>query len=237
MEREAELEERERDRLPFAALLEQGQQVAVVVDRLVERPLLPGAVGSPGQVGDRLVLVVGCMPVVGEQAHDLVEVVGVAALEPLRRPTVEGRARVTEQQPVGGLLDERMLEPVLGLRPAPLGADQVETLQLVQGVGHLAVQRHDALEQLEAEAAAERRRGRQHVVADGIEAVDAGDDHALDGLRDLDWDLVVEAPAAVLVDERTGVRQRAHELFEEEGVAFGLLENRGAELLGQRAAR
>ena len=46
VQRERELEERERDLLPLAARLEQRQQRAVVLDRLVERPLLARPVAA-----------------------------------------------------------------------------------------------------------------------------------------------------------------------------------------------
>ena len=69
---ERELEEDERDLLALAAPLEQRQQVAVVVDRLVERVLVPRLVAGPQQVVDGLLLVLGREPVVREQAEHLV---------------------------------------------------------------------------------------------------------------------------------------------------------------------
>ena len=69
VQRERELEQHQRHRLPLAAALQQRQQLAVVADRLVERVLLTRAVAGARQVVDRLVLVVGGQPVVGEHAE------------------------------------------------------------------------------------------------------------------------------------------------------------------------
>ena len=113
--------------LALAATLEQRQQVAVVRDRLVEGVLLSRPVARERQVADRLVLVLGAEPVVGEQ-----------------RPRPRARARPPcssshsaarrcrrsrssrDERAVRGLLDQRVLEPVLRLGPAAAFAQQVE---------------------------------------------------------------------------------------------------------------
>ena len=71
-------------------------------------------------------------------------------------------------------------------------------------------------------------------MARGREPVDAREDDALDGGRDLDRDVVVEAPLAVLRGERTDVDERAHELLEVERVPLGRFEHALLEIVGKR---
>ena len=89
VEGERELEEDERDLLPLAAALEQRQQVAVVLDRLVERVLLPCLVAGAQQVPGRLVLVLRPQPVMSEQAEHLGVAPRVPLLEPLCRAPMQ----------------------------------------------------------------------------------------------------------------------------------------------------
>ena len=81
MEGEGELEEHDRHLLPLAAAVEQRQQRAVMLDRLVERVVLAGAVARPAEVHHGLFLVLGGEPVVGEETERLFLVaLGPAAL-------------------------------------------------------------------------------------------------------------------------------------------------------------
>ena len=130
MERDRELQEDERDLPVGAAALEQREQRPVVPDRGVQRPFEAGAVAGPRQVEHRLVLRVPGERMVREQAEHLVAVLGVPLLEPAHRLAVELLAVGGEQRPVRGLLDQRVLEPVLGLGPAASLADQVDALEL-----------------------------------------------------------------------------------------------------------
>src|SRR5206468_1876921 len=83
-----------------------------------ERVLLASLVAGPGEVVDRLVLVLRREPVVGEQPEHLVRVVAVLALEPLGRLAVQLPAVLGEDHPVRGLLRQLVVEAVLRLRPA-----------------------------------------------------------------------------------------------------------------------
>ena len=71
VERERELEQDERDLLPLAPALEQRQQVAVVLDRLVEGVLEARLVARAQEVVRGLGLVPGREPVVREQAENV----------------------------------------------------------------------------------------------------------------------------------------------------------------------
>jgi len=152
VERDRELQEDERDLLVGAAALEQRKQRAVVADRRVERPFEAGAVAGARQVEDSLVLGVPGQRVVREQAEDLVAILGVALLEPAHRLAVELLAVGGEQRPVRGFLDQRVLEPVLGLGPAARLPDQVHALERVQRLLERAVRACHALEQRQPEA-------------------------------------------------------------------------------------
>ena len=85
MQRERELEEDERHLLALAALLEEREKRAVVLDRLVERVLQARLVARAQEVVRGLGLVRGREPVVREQAERLDVALGVALLEPFGR--------------------------------------------------------------------------------------------------------------------------------------------------------
>jgi len=168
--------------------------------------------------------------------HVLVGVQAVwTALEPARDALMELSPPPLGERPVGGLLDQHVLEPELGLGPAPALADQVEPLELEQRAPDVAVAARDRLEEREAELSAQHRRRHQRVVRVGLEPVDPGEDHPLDRRRDLDLDLVVEPPSLTLAHERARVHERPDELLEEERVALGVLEDPSLHVVGQRA--
>jgi hypothetical protein len=89
-----------------------------VPDRLVERVLLAGAIAGRREVRDGLLLVGRAEPVMREQPGDLVLAAGVALLEPLGRHAVHPLPVLLDERSVGRLLDQRVLEAILGLRPA-----------------------------------------------------------------------------------------------------------------------
>ncbi len=236
MEREGELEEYERHHLALAATRQDRQELLVVLDRLVECVLLARAVARLREVRDGLLLVGRAEPVMREQPGDLVLVAGVALLEPLGRHAVHPLAVVLDERSVRRLLDQGVLEAVLGLRPAAALAQEVQSLEFGERGADLAVAvGRQCLQQRQAELSAEDRRGHQREVRRGREPVDPRQDHLLDGRRDLDDDVVVEAPAVVLVHQRAGVCERAHELLQEEWVPLGRLQDPSFHLMGKGA--
>src|SRR5207248_6489496 len=142
--------------------------------------------------------------------------------------------RLREHRPVGRFLDQRVLEAVLRLRPAAALADQVESLELVEGRPDVAVAAEHAFEERQAEPAAERRGRGEHLVGLCRQAVDPREQDLLDRRRNLDLDRVVESPAPVLVGERARVGERSDQLLEVEGIPFRLLEQAALQLLRQR---
>ena len=234
MQRERELEERERHLLRLPAPLEQREQPPVVLDRLVERPRQACLVARAGEVRNRLHLVFGREPVVREQAEHLSLSPLVLALEPVGGGAVQRASSIGEQRAICGLLDQRVLEAVLGKRPAPGRSQEVESLELVERVFG-SVSLDHCLEQREPELPPERGCGGQHVVVLGRKAVDAGEDDAFDGWRNLDGDVVVEPPQAIRANERVRIDERVDDLFQVERIAFGRFEHPLLEISGERS--
>ena len=206
VQRERELEEHERAGLPLAPPLEERQQGAVVPDRLVERILLPGLVAGAQQVLHRFLLVLCGEPVVREQPQHLALAARVALFQPLRRSPVQLRPSGATQGPVRGLLDQRMMEAALRLRPPAALLDEPEPLQLVERFARVAVL-EDAVEQRQREAAPERRGSGDHVMRLGRQPVETCENHLLDGQRNLDLGVVVESPPRGARHERACVDQ------------------------------
>ena len=235
MQRQRELEQHQRDLAVLAATLQDRQQLAVVADRLVERVLLAGAVAGDRQVRDRLVLVVGGQPVVGQQAGDLVLTPGVPRLQPLRGLAMQAVPIGGDQRAVRGLLDQRVLEAVLGLGPSTSLTHQVQAHQVVQRLPHHALLGADhGLEQRQPELPAEDRRGHQRLPGAGIQPVDARQDDLLDRGRHLERRVVDEPPALLVVHHRTGIHERPDQLLQEERIALGGFEDPALHVGGQR---
>ena len=126
-----------------------------MLDRLVDRVLLPRLVPRAQQVLDRLVLVARGEPMVREQSVDLFLVAGIPFFQPPGRAAMQARAVRGEHASVRALLDQRVLEAVLRLRPAPFLTDEVEPLEIVQGLPRRAVAARNALEERHAEVSPE----------------------------------------------------------------------------------
>ena len=153
-------------------------------------------------------------------------------LEPFGSLPVQRSSRLREDRAVGGLLDQRVPKAVLGLGPAARLPDELEPLKLVQRV--LRRGSEHAFEERQPERPAEGRGGGEDVVARRREAVDPREQELLDRRRDLHRDVVVEAVAARLADERARLEERADELLEVEGIPLGLAEHAGGDVVGER---
>ena len=162
---------------------------------------------------------------VGEQPVHLLQRVGIPGLEPLGGARVQRVPAFGDERAIGALLDQRVLEAVLGLGPAALLPHEVEPLQLEQRPGQIRAVADHAREQRQAEAAADHRAGEQHVVAVGVQPVDPRQDHLLDRRRQLDRHLPHQLPAAVALHECPGVGHRAQQLLDVEGVALPRLQH------------
>ena len=207
-----------------------------MADRLVERVLLTGAVAGDRQIGDGLVLVVGRQPVMRQQPRDLLLSAFVPRLQPGGRLAVQAVAVDGDQRAVRGLLDQRVLEPVLGLGPAPALADQIQPHQVQQRLPNgTLLPVHHRLQEGQTELPPEHGRGHQRVSCAGVEPVDPRQDDLLDRGRDLERDVVDEAPAVLVVRHRAGVHERPDQLLQEERIALGGLEDAALHVGGERA--
>ena len=169
-----------------------------------------------------------------EQARHLLLAARVAVLEPGRGLRVDGTALVDDERPVRRLLDQRVLEAVLRLGPPASLAEQVEPHQRRERRTDVVVPAH-RLQEREPELPPEDGGRHQDRVGLRVEPVDPREDHLLHGRRDLDLDVVIEAPTVLVPDERARIGQRADELLEEERVAVGVLEDPLLHVVGQRA--
>ena len=126
--------------LPLAPPLQDRQQLAVVADRLVQRVLLASPVAGAWS-GTRRPCPRRPRPASGGRAarRPRPRAAGVWRLEPLGRAAVQAVRVLGHQRAVRGLLDQRVLEAVLGLGPPPALADQVQPLQLGERRRDLAV--------------------------------------------------------------------------------------------------
>ena len=130
---------------------------------------------------------------VREQAGDLLLSAGVAILEPRRCLRMEGAALLDDEGSVRRFLDQRVLEPVLGLGPPAGLAEQVQPHQGRERPVDVRLA-SDRLQEREPELASEDGGRHQQRARLRLQAVDASEDHLLDGGRDLDLGVVVEAP-------------------------------------------
>ena len=84
--------------------------------------MLPsGLLSRSGHVGARLLRLLSPVPVVGEQLNLPLDAIGIDALERLGHPSMQGTSLSFEQDPVGRVLSEMVLENVLEFgKPHPL---------------------------------------------------------------------------------------------------------------------
>jgi hypothetical protein len=205
VQRERELEEHEGDLLPLPATFEDRHQLAVMLDRLIERVLQAGVVARACEVDHGLVVIVRGQPVVGQQPGNLVLTAGVRLLEPRSRLAVQADTLLGYQRSIRSLLDERVLEPELRFGPAAALADQIEPLEMGERGPDVDAVAGNGLEQRQAELPSEHRRRQQRRTRPGFEPIDARHDHLLDGGRHLDVHLMVEPPTFAGSYERPGV--------------------------------
>ena len=164
-------------------------------------------------------------------------------MELLERPpdaAVELATPLLDERRVGDLLDEAVAEAVLRGRAPPLLDDELEALKLRQGRNE-ARARCYALEQRQAEVAADHGRDVEDLPRIGFETVEAGLQGLLDELGDDDpVPAGGELVPAVLAAQRAPLHEVAQRLLEEERVAAGavreLIRDRGGQLGAGRAS-
>ena len=148
--------------------------------------------------------------------------------DPFRRLDVRPPSFGARQARVRDVADENVLEdplPLAGNRGRQLLAQKLAPPQrLERGVEVVDVD--EAGQGPVPEDAADDRRALRDPPLVGRQQIEPGEDHRLDGVRDLDLvDAGARAPAALLPHEQPFADQVADDLLEEERVAGGALED------------
>ena len=211
--------------------------LVVVGERFFVGRDLPRLIPGFEQVLLRLLPVLRLGVVVGEEAVELLQAVGEKAFDGLGHTEVQSPSALKQDRLVGGLLHQGVLEDVLELRFAGLLPDELQGLErlqiLVEGGFRLRQGVKDAVE----EAPADDGRQTEHLFQLLVQAVDAGHDDALQGVRDADLrGPLGDLPPAVLVgDETPEVDEGPDDLLHEQGVSLGPLIDGVSEAHGQVA--
>jgi hypothetical protein len=232
---ERHLEEGVAHPLVVADAGEERPRLAVVLQRLLVG--VDGARSVPGleQVLGGLLRLIGLAEVAGEQAVRLLGRFAVDLFERLADALVELPALRVDEARIRHLLHETVTEAVLRVRPPPLLHDEVETLELREGV-HELIRRDEPLEEREAERPADDGREGESLACPRVEAVEAGLESALDERGDGELVLFdAQLPAAVLSSKSPPLDEVAERLLEEEGVAARPLSEEVGDRFGQLA--
>ena len=161
---------------------------------------------EPAQGLDRLLGLLGPVPMMRQPVEDLLEAPLIEGLQRAGRGGVKGLAPGGEQALVGHLLDERVLEGVAGLVPRRRRLQELVALEL-QEMHVEVVTVPEEREQRGGELAPQHGADLQQTPRLVVQPVDPGHEHALDRLR---HDRVLRPVAPV---------DGPGELLEEEGVA------------------
>ena len=170
----------------------------------------------PKQPRHRFVDQIGARIVIGERRRHLVETIAVQLLERPRRLQVELAPAARQQAVVGHVLGQRMLEDEHRLIAAGALVHELLAAELGQRRIQIAALRQP-LEQAARHFAANHRRRLQQLLGRVGQAIEAGHDHALHGVRN-------RLIAGALLDDRP------RELLEEERVALATLQDGGRHL-------
>ena len=214
-----------------ARLPERGQRDLVVARRLLVRHLGGRLAGGALGVLDGLGGAARRRreaEVVRELGQRRLGAVRLQALERLADPQVQPRPPHPGQPVVERLADQRVGEAAAAVHAGDLGDDVCADALLDHLVERVLVVRLERLEQLDAELAADHRRGRQHVARGVRQRRQPPLDDLADPLGEL-----VRPRRAVALAAPAGAEVPDH-LLEEERVALGLLEQRAVDVLGQR---
>ena len=163
----------------------------------------------------------------------LVVVLG-AALEPLGEGRVELRSLGRRQGRVGDVTRERMLDRILAFagyrRPDP-APDEIALLEQAE-VGAAAVDQ--LVDRPGPEDAPDHRRRLQRRLLVGRQEVDASCEHCAHRVGHLEVRRqLADRPATVPALEHPQIDQRGQELFDEERVALGPLDDDAAQRVGK----
>ena len=174
----------------------------------------PGHRLEPGapRVVDRLLPCLGLDRVMRQPLDELLPAFPLPALERVDDPGVERPPLRRQEARVRHLVGQRVLERVLELRGRARLVEELRALEAGEPLAQELVGRiQDRLEQEEGEAPPDDRRRLKDALVLGRQPVDAGHEHALDGVRD-------RRPRC----GPSALGHRPGQLLGEEGVALGL---------------
>jgi hypothetical protein len=160
----------------------------------------------------------------------LMEAIRIELLDGAAHGLVELLATLDEKAVVRHVLDDRVLEDVRRLGQESLLIDDLERFQLAQQTIELTGEPGDALQQALEELATDDRRELHRALAVLAQAVQAGHDDALDGVRDADGDALHHLIAIALAAQDAEIEERLRDLLDEERHALRLVEERRAKL-------
>ncbi len=217
-------------------LLQEAQRTLVEIDRLLMGVGDASLVARTQQVLGRLVRIFGPFPVVGQQAHLLLDLLGEQALQRLRHLPVKDPPLLLQQAVVGRLPRQLVLEDVLQLRdPRPL-PDHLLVLERQQVFVQPALLVRNGCQHAVQEDAPDHRGHLQHPLRLLLQAVDARHQHPVQGVGDGNLGHLVgrrPAPGGLLLDDGTPIDQRTDDLLHVEGVALGAAQDALPERGGQ----
>jgi hypothetical protein len=204
---ERHLEERLARATIVTGAREEGAGLAVVLERLLVRVESARGVAGLQQVVHRLRRLVRLGEVPREDGVRVVDRLPIHLLERLPDAPVELAPARVDQACVGDFLDEPVAEAVLRSRPPAGLEDEVEPLEIGEGVQELLV-RHDALEQGKAERPADDGGDAEDLAGVGAEPVEPRLERSLDERRDRELvggnrelPAAVHAPQGAALDE------------------------------------
>ena len=181
----------------------------------------PDPVGrTPAPLG-REPRLAGPLPVVGEEAGALVELVPMELLDGARQRRVHARPALAQLRPIGDLLRQRVLEGVLDLRIRRLLVQELGRHERLHGGSELGRrQLGDPPEQRLGQLPADHGGRLEHRLLPLRQPIDARCQHGVHGRRDRE---LLHGPHEAVGPLRAGqtsrLDQRLHHLLDEERVA------------------
>ncbi len=219
-----QLHQRPRCSFIFLLLLQKRQRPLVVVNGLLVGVGQPGLVASAQQVLGRLLRLLRPLPVIGQQAHLLLDSLREQPLQRLGHLPVVDAPFLLQQAVVGRLLGQVVLEDVLQLRqPRPL-ADHLLPLQGQQLPVQVALLPGNGRQHAIEKDPPDDGRHLQHPFGLLLQAVNARYEHPVQRIRNRDVSHVsrrLPATGGLVLHDGAIVNQRTDDLFHVEGVALG----------------
>ena len=216
------------------------ERIPVVLERLRVRSDAARLIACAEQILLRLAPVVRLREVMRQHRIELLDLPCEELFKRLADLAVQFSPALLEQTVVRRLLNQRVLEHIFQLGQTPSFLDQLRPLQDGQvRVERRARLRHGPEHPVE-EAAPHHRRRFQHLLGFILESIDTTDDDALDGPGQRRFGEPrggLPLRSGRIANHRTTRDQHAHELFHEQRIAAGAVQQQPANRTRQARAR